>query len=194
MKITKSEAWGIFCKYNKQEKLLRHAISVGACMRYFAEKLGEDVEKWEAIGILHDIDFELYPEQHCIKCVEILETEGFNQDWIHSIQSHGWQIVPNDEKEPQHIMEKILYTVDQLSGLVVAVALMRPSKSLDDLTAKSVVKKWKDKHFAAGVSREVISVGIEMLNMERREVIEGVIMGLIPVQESLGLVCLNSDK
>ena len=192
--ITREKAFAIFCKYNSQEHLIRHAIAVEACMRQFARRFQENVEQWGIIGLCHDIDYEEYPEQHCTKCVDILTAEGFPAEWIRSIQSHGWKIMPGVEDiAPRHRMEMVLYTVDQLSGLITATALMRPSRSLDDLTAKSVIKKWKDKKFAAGVSREVIQRGIDMLNIDRNEVVTEVIAGLRLVQEDLGLTSLPNS-
>ncbi len=185
--ITRERAYELLGKYTKRENLLRHGIAVGAAMRHFAEKFGEDAAKWEVIGLLHDVDYEMYPEQHCHKSGEILKQEGFPPDWVQSVQSHGWKIMGDNLPEPQHIMEKTLYMVDQLTGLVAATALMRPSKSILDMGAKSVKKKFKDKAFAAKVDREVIRSGAQMVGIELGEAIAETIEGLKPVAAELGL-------
>jgi len=146
---------------------------------------GHDEEKWGVIGLIHDLDYEKYPEAHCHKTAEILRERGWPEDYIRAVQSHGWGLCT--EVEPIHEMEKALYAVDELTGLITAVALVRPSKSLMDLTPKSVTKKWKDKSFAAGASREIIQNGIDMLGMERSELIAVVIEGMRAVADDLGL-------
>lgn len=154
----------IFKKYNQSPSLLKHALAVEAMMRHFAAKHGEDEEYWGAVGLLHDIDYEMYPDEHCRKAAEILEAEGFDADFIHAVVSHGYGIVV--DVEPSHIMEKTLYAADELTGLIAAAALMLPSKDVADLKLSSLKKKWKDKRFAAGVNREVISNGCQMLGIE----------------------------
>ena len=169
--ITKEEAWELLKEYNKDEFHLEHAEIVGKTMRYFAEKLGykEEADFWEIVGILHDLDFEMYPEQHCIREQEIMRKRGVDERIIHATASHGYAITV--DIKPEHEMEKVLYAVDELTGLIGAVVIMRPSKSVQDLEVKSVKKKYKSKNFAAGCSREVIERGAEMLGWTMEELI-----------------------
>lgn len=169
--ITKEEAWELLKEYNKDEFHLEHAEIVGKTMRYFAEKLGykEEADFWEIVGILHDLDFEMYPEQHCIREQEIMRERGVDERIIHATASHGYAITV--DIKPEHEMEKVLYAVDELTGLIGAVVIMRPSKSVQDLEVKSVKKKYKSKNFAAGCSREVIERGAEMLGWTMEELI-----------------------
>lgn len=182
---SREEALELFKKYNKSDSLLRHALSVEATMKHFAEILGEDVEKWEVIGLVHDLDYEMYPDEHCVKVREILKEEGWPEDYIRAIASHGWGHC--SEIEPVERMEKVLYAIDELTGLITATALLRPSKSVLDLEPKSVKKKWKDKAFAAGVDRSVIEKGIDMLGMEKDYVIKETIAAMRKVAEEIGL-------
>ncbi len=183
---TREEALELFKKYNKSESLLRHALTVEATMKHFAEFFNEpDVEKWTVIGLIHDLDYEMYPEEHCIKVQEILREEGYPEDYIRGIASHGYGICC--DIEPVERMEKVLYAIDELTGLITAVALLRPSRSVLDLEPKSVKKKWKDKAFAAGVDRSIIEKGIEMLEMERDDVIRETIFAMRKVAEEIGL-------
>jgi predicted hydrolase (HD superfamily) len=183
---TRAEAFELLKKYNSNESLIRHALAVEAVMRHFAELFGEpDVEKWAIIGLVHDLDYEMYPDQHCQKVREILMDEGWPEDYIRAIQSHGWGIC--SDVEPVEKMEKVLYTIDELTGLIAATALLRPSKSILDLKAKSVKKKWNQKSFAAGVNREIIEKGLELLGMERDFIIEETIKGMQKVAEEIGL-------
>ncbi len=182
---TYDEALSLLKEFNKSERLLKHAYSVEGVMRHMARKRGEDEEKWGIIGLIHVIDYELFPEQHCKKSREILEERGWPEKYVRAIVSHGWGIC--SDVEPQTEMEKILYTVDELTGLITAVAIIRPSKSVADLEAKSVMKKWKDKSFAAGVDRSVIEKGVAMLGLELRELITDVIMGMRDVAARIGL-------
>ena len=184
-KITREEAFNLLKKYNQDESLIRHALAVDAVMRHFAGLFGEDVEKWGIIGLIHDLDYERYPEEHCIKVRELLEAEGWPEEYIHAVQSHGWGICT--DVEPVHRMEKVLYAIDELTGLIAAAALVRPSKSVLDLEVKSVKKKWKDKSFAAGVNREIIQKGVELLGMELNQVIQETINGMRQVAEEIGL-------
>ena len=185
-KPSREDAWALLTKYNKNENLINHALAVEAVMAHFAEKFGEDdPEKWRVIGLIHDVDYEQYPEEHCHKAREILEVEKWPEDYIRAVQSHGWKICT--DVEPVERMEKVLYTIDELTGFIVATALMRPSKSIIDLTTKSVLKKWKQKSFAAGVKREVIEEGAELLGMDISEVIEETIQGMQSVADELGL-------
>ncbi len=184
-KISREEALRLLQEYVQDENLLRHALAVEGVMRHFAVLFGEDVEKWGIIGLIHDLDYERYPEEHCQKVKEILTAMGWPEDYIRAVQSHGWGLC--SEVEPVHRMEKVLYTIDELTGLVYAAALVRPSKSLLDLEVKSVKKKWKDKSFAAGVNREIINKGAEMLGMELNEVIKETIAGMRQVAAEIGL-------
>ena len=182
---TREEALALLKEFNKSASLIKHGLSVEGVMRYMARKRGEDEEKWGIIGLVHDLDYERYPQQHCQKTKEILEERGWPEDYIRAIMSHGWGLVT--DVEPQHEMEKVLYAIDELTGLVTAVALVRPSKSVLDMKVKSVAKKWKDKSFAAGVDREVISNGAQMLGMELKDLFEDVIMGMREVATEIGL-------
>ena len=163
---TPKEAWELLCEYNQGEFHQKHGRIVGDVMRWFAQELGYDEEAdfWEAVGILHDLDFEQWPEQHCIKEQELLQEKNVDQRLIHAVASHGYALTVNIE--PEHEMEKVLYAVDELTGLIGAAALMRPSKSVQDMEVKSVKKKYKDKKFAAGCSREVIERGAAMLDWD----------------------------
>ena len=182
---TYDEALSLLKEFNQCESLLKHAYSVEGVMRYMAQKLGEDEEKWGIIGLVHDLDYDRYPQQHCQKTKEILEERGWPEDYIRAIMSHGWGLVT--DVKPQHEMEKVLYTIDELTGLVTAVALVRPSKSVLDMKVKSVSKKWKDKSFAAGVDRAVIENGAQMLGMDLKDLFEDVIMGMREVASEIGL-------
>jgi len=182
---TYDEALSLFKEFNQDESLLKHAYSVDGVMRYMARKADEDEEKWGIVGLVHDLDYERFPEQHCSKTKEILEERGWPEEYVRAIVSHGWGICSN--VEPQSKMEKTLYTIDELTGLISAVALVRPSKSVADLEARSVMKKWKDKAFAAGVNRSVIEKGTVMLEMELPELVTDVIMGMRQVADKIGL-------
>jgi putative nucleotidyltransferase with HDIG domain len=174
MKFT--DAKTLLEKYVHGETLLRHSFTVAAAMDYWARELGEaDVETWKCVGLLHDIDFELYPDEHCVKAKEILEAEkaavpGLTDGIIHAVQSHGWKLCC--DVEPVLLMEKVLYTVDELTGIIYAASLMRPSKSVVDMEVKSILKKYKTPAFAGGCNRDVINEGVAMLGMELAPVIE----------------------
>jgi putative nucleotidyltransferase with HDIG domain len=183
--FTREEAFSLLKEYNQDESLIKHALAVEAVMRHFALLFGEEVEKWGIIGLIHDLDYEQYPEEHCVKVKEILTERGWPEEYIHAVQSHGWGIC--SEVEPVHRMEKVLYTIDELTGLITAAALVRPSKSLLDLEVKSVKKKWKDKAFAAGVNREIIQKGADLMGMELGEVIKETIDGMRSIAAELGL-------
>jgi len=185
VKPSREEAFSLLKEYNKSEGLIKHALAVEAVMRYCARKRGEDEEKWGVIGLVHDLDYEQFPEQHCRKTEEILTSHNWPAEYIRAVVSHGWGICT--DVEPQSELEKVLYTVDELVGLVVATALVRPSRSVMDMKAKSVKKKWKDKSFAAGVNRAVIQKGAEMLGVELGEIITDVIMGMREVADEIGL-------
>jgi len=182
---TREDALALFREFNQSENLLKHALAVEGVMRHMARSRGEDEEKWGVIGLIHDLDYERYPEQHCAKTEEILRERGWPEEYIHAVVSHGWEICT--DVEPTHTMEKALYAIDELTGLVTATALVRPSKSLHDLKVKSVKKKWKDKSFAAGANREIIEKGAAMLGVEIAELIGEVIEGMKAVAADLGL-------
>lgn len=163
LNVNREDAWALLNQYNKDEFHLKHALIVESLMRYFAEQLGfaEEKDFWGVVGLLHDLDFEQYPQEHCIKEQEILRAHGYDERIVRATASHGYAITV--DIKPEHTMEKVLYAVDELSGLIGAVAIMRPSKSYLDLELKSVKKKYKNANFAAGCSREVIERGAEML-------------------------------
>lgn len=172
-------------QYNESEALIRHALAVESVMRKFAADANEDVEYWGSVGLLHDIDYEKYPDQHCKVAPELLKNAGYDDTFIHAVTSHGFGLC--SDVEPVHYMEKVLYTVDELTGLIGAAALMRPSRSVMDIEVKSVKKKFKDKAFAAGCNREVILNGCGMLNMELDDVIARCIEGMRAVAAEIGL-------
>ena len=164
--LTREEAYALLHKYNKEAFHIQHALTVEGVMKWFANDLGygEDEEYWAITGLLHDIDFELYPEEHCKKAPELLKDGGVGEDMIYSICSHGYEICC--DVEPKHEMEKVLFAADELTGLIWSAALMRPSKSVMDMELKSLKKKFKDKRFAAGCSRDVIKTGADRLGWE----------------------------
>ena len=170
--ITRDEAFALLKKYNKDPFHIQHALTVEAVMKWFAKELGygDDVEYWGIVGLLHDIDFEMYPEEHCIKAPELLREAGVGEDIIHSVVSHGYGITVGCgvtiDVAPEHEMEKVLFAADELTGLIWAAALMRPSKSTKDMELKSLKKKYKNKGFAAGCSRELIERGANQLGWE----------------------------
>ena len=182
---TREEAFKLLTEYNKNESLIKHALAVEGVMGYCARKRGDDEEKWRIIGLVHDLDYEQFPEEHCRKSEEILRAHDWPEEYVHAVISHGWGICSN--AEPQTELEKVLYAIDELTGLVVITALVRPSKSVMDLKAKSVKKKWKDKRFAAGVDRSIIEKGAQMLDMDLTELITDTIMGMREVAEEIGL-------
>jgi predicted hydrolase (HD superfamily) len=182
---TREQAFALLNQYNNNESLIKHALAVEGVMRYFARKRKENEEKWGIVGLIHDLDYEQFPEEHCRKTEEILKKNNWPQEYIRAVVSHGWGIC--SDVEPKTELEKVLYAVDELTGLVVTTALVRPSKSLMDLKAKSVKKKWKDKRFAAGVDRSIIEKGAKMLDMELTELITDTIMGMREVAEKIGL-------
>ena len=183
--LTRTEAFELLKKYNKEPFHILHALTVEGVMRYFAKETGngEEEEYWGIVGLLHDIDFELYPEEHCIKAPELLREGGAGEDMIYSICSHGYELCC--DVEPKHIMEKILFACDELTGLIGAAARMRPSKSVMDMELSSLKKKYKDKKFAAGCSREVISTGAERLGWELDELLEKTILAMRSCEESV---------
>lgn len=176
--MTREEAWGLLTEYNKEEFHLEHALIVENTMRYFAEKLGygDEVDFWGIVGLLHDLDFEQFPEEHCIKSQEIMKERNVDEKIIRATACHGYAL--NVDIKPEHEMEKVLYAVDELTGLIGAAVIMRPSKSVQDLELKSVKKKYKSKGFAAGCSRKVIERGAEMLGWELDDLIQRTIDAL----------------
>ncbi len=182
---TREEAFQLLKQYNKSDSLVKHALAVEGVMRYMARKRGEDEEKWGIIGLIHDLDYEQFPEQHCKKTEEILKENQWPAEYVRAVISHGWGICV--DVKPETELEKVLYAIDELTGLVVTTALVRPSKSVMDLKAKSVKKKWKDKRFAAGVDRAIIQQGAEMLGVDLGELITDTIMGMREVADEIGL-------
>lgn len=182
---TREQAYALLTQWNQNDSLIRHALAVEGVMRYFARKRGEDEAVWGVIGLVHDLDYEKFPEAHCRKTEEILRENDWPESHIRAVISHGWGICT--DVEPRSDMEKVLYAVDELTGLIAAAALVRPSKSVLDLKAKSIKKKWKDKRFAAGVDRSIIEKGAAMLDMELSELITDTIMGMREVAEAIGL-------
>lgn len=178
-------AISLFKEFNKSNSLYKHALAVESVMRHAARLRNEDPEKWGVIGLIHDLDYEMYPEEHCTKAEEILKERDWPEEYIHAVVSHGWGIC--SKVEPVHDMEKVLYAIDELTGLITATALVRPSKSILDMKAKSVKKKWKAKQFSAGVDRSVIEKGAEMLGMELSDLINMTIEGMQTAAGELGL-------
>lgn len=185
MEPTREQAFELLKEYNSTDGLIKHALSVEAVMRYSARKRGHDEEKWGIIGLIHDLDYEKYPEEHCTMTKKILEEREWPEDYIRAALSHGYGICT--DVKPEHEMEKVLYTLDELTGLVATTALVRPSKSVLDVKVSSVKKKWKDKRFAAGVDRSVIENGAEMLGEELSDLIADAIEGMKEVAEAIGL-------
>jgi putative nucleotidyltransferase with HDIG domain len=184
-KPTREQALELFLRYNESESLYRHALSVEAVMRYMARKNGEDEEKWGVIGLIHDLDYEKYPEQHCTMTEKILHEEGWPEEYVRAVISHGYGIC--SDTEPQTLLEKTLFAIDELTGLVNTSALVRPSRSILDMEARSVRKKWTDRRFAAGVDRSVIEKGAAMLGADLNDLITDTIMGMREVAEEIGL-------
>ena len=182
---SRNEAFALLCKYNQQDSLIRHGLAVEAVMRCFAEQSGEDIEKWGVIGLCHDLDYEQFPDQHCVMTRKILEAENWPESYIRAIVSHGWGIC--SDVEPLEWMEKILFATDELTGLITACVYVRPSKSVIDLNTKSVMKKWNTRTFAAGANREVIAKGAEMLGLTIEELVDNTIIGMQRGAETIGL-------
>jgi len=182
---TREQALALFRQYNKSESLLKHAFAVEGVMKYMARKSGEDEEKWGIIGLVHDLDYEMYPEQHCIMTEKILRENFWPEEYIRAVLSHGWGLA--SDVEPVSLLEKTIFAIDELTGLVATSALVRPSKSILDMEARSVRKKWNDKRFAAGVDRTVIEKGASMLGVSLDDLITDCIMGMRGVAEEIGL-------
>jgi putative nucleotidyltransferase with HDIG domain len=182
---TRDQALALLREFNKSEGLLRHALAVEAVMRHIAAKRGGDPDLWGVVGLVHDLDYEQFPDRHCAKTGEILRERGWPEEIVRAAVSHGWGIC--SDVEPQSDMEKVLFAIDELTGLVAATALVRPSRSVLDMEARSVKKKWKDKAFAAGVNREIIAQGAARLGVDLGDLITDVIMGMRTVAEEIGL-------
>jgi putative nucleotidyltransferase with HDIG domain len=181
----RQETFALLKEYNSNEALIKHALSVEAVMRYCARKRGEDEEKWGVIGLIHDLDYEQFPAEHCKKTPEILRLHNWPEDYIRAVVSHGWGLC--SDVEPKTDLEKTLYAIDELTGLVTATALVRPSRSVLDMEVSSVKKKWKDKRFAAGVNREVIEKGAGLLGVDVWSLVADTIAGMKTVAADIGL-------
>ncbi|MCU4155674.1 hydrolase [Carboxylicivirga sp. A043] len=188
---SRHQALQLFKEYNKSESLYRHGLAVEAVMRHFARKYDEDEDKWGIIGLVHDLDYEMYPDEHCHKTEAILKEADWSEEYIRAVMSHGWGICT--DVEPLETMEKVLYACDELTGLVTTAVLVRPDKSIHSLTVKSVKKRWKDKRFAAKVDRSIIARGAEMLDIPVEELIEETIKGMQTIAVSLGLDGIESN-
>ncbi len=182
---TREDALALLKTYNQSESLIKHAFAVEGVMRFMARKFGEDEEVWGIVGLIHDLDYEQFPDQHCKKTEAILKENNWPDDLIRAVVSHGWGIC--SDVEPTTHMEKVLYAIDELTGLVATSALVRPTRSVMDMKAKSVKKKWKDKRFAAGVDRSIIQKGADMLGVEIGDLITDTIMGMRDVAAEIGL-------
>ena len=190
MELTREQPLELLKEYNKEPFHLRHALTVEAVMRWFAQELGYggEADFWAAAGLLHDLDFEQYPEEHCVKVREIMEARGLDPALIHAVVSHGWGMTEGDA-QPEHQMEKVLFAVDELTGLIGAAALMRPSKSVQDMELSSLKKKFKDKRFAAGCSRETIQQGAELLGWELSELLERTLQAMKATEADIEAQC-----
>ena len=190
MELTREQALELLKEYNKEPFHLRHALTVEAVMRWFAQELGYggEADFWAAAGLLHDLDLEQYPEEHCVKVREIMEARGLDPALIHAVVSHGWGMTEGDA-QPEHQMEKVLFAVDELTGLIGAAALMRPSKSVQDMELSSLKKKFKDKRFAAGCSRETIQQGAELLGWELSELLERTLQAMKATEADIEAQC-----
>ena len=189
--ITRQYAFEILKKYNKDHFHLQHALTVEAVMKWYAKELGyeDNAEYWGIVGLLHDIDFELYPDEHCLKAPELLKENGVSDDIIHAICSHGYGITVGNgvtiDVKPEHEMEKVLFAADELTGLIGAAALMRPSKSTKDMELKSLKKKYKSKGFAAGCSRDVIERGANQLEWELDKLLSMTLQAMADTEDEL---------
>lgn len=185
MKPTREQAFELLKEYNKTPGLIKHGLAVEATMRHFANYFKEDEELWGIIGLVHDLDYEMYPDQHCVMTQKILKEHNWPEDYIRAVVSHAWGVCTNIK--PETLLEKTLYTIDELTGLVTTSALVRPTKSILDMKAKSVKKKWNDKRFAAKIDRSIIERGAEMLEMELSDIISLTIEGMIEIASQLEL-------
>lgn len=183
--MNREEGLELLKKYTKNKNLVKHGITVEAVMKHFAKLNGEDEEYWGLVGLLHDIDYEMYPDEHCTKCVEILKEANVEDDMIKSIQSHGYGICSDVKPEKQ--MEKVIYTIDELTGLIIATALMKPNKTLAEVDLASIKKKWKNKGFASGVNREIVANGAEMLGLDLDYIMQETLVAMQGISDELGL-------
>ena len=192
--INRQEAFELLKKYNKEPFHIQHGLTVEGVMKWYAQNLGygDDADYWATVGLLHDIDFELYPDEHCKKAPELLKEAGLSDDFIHSVCSHGYGLC--SDIEPEHEMEKVLFAVDELTGLIGAAAIMRPSKSVMDMETKSLKKKFKDKRFAAGCSRDVIEQGAKMLGVELDKLFADTIEAMRSCEESINTAMEEYNK
>ena len=194
MSITRQQAWDLLTKYNEEPFHLRHAITVEHVMGWFSQELGYGQEKefWSLVGLLHDLDFERWPEEHCVKSQELMREAGVEEPIIHATASHGWGM--RVEIKPEHEMEKVLYAADELTGLIGAAALMRPSRSVADMELKSLKKKFKDKKFAAGCSRDVIARGAELLGWELDQLLDMTLQAMQAEEAAIEQAVADSVK
>ena len=190
MELTRQQALDLLKEYNSEAFHLRHAFTVEAVMRWYAQELGygDQADFWATVGLLHDLDFERYPEEHCVKTRAIMEQRGLDPALIHAVVSHGWGMTGADVA-PEHQMEKVLFAVDELTGLIGAAALMRPSKSVQDMEVSSLKKKFKDKKFAAGCSREVITQGAQALGWELTELFDRTLQAMRASEADIEAQC-----
>jgi putative nucleotidyltransferase with HDIG domain len=185
MTPTRNQAFDLLKTYNKTPGLIKHALAVEATMRHFARYFKEDEEKWGVIGLVHDLDYEKYPDQHCIMTEKILYENNWPEEYIRAVLSHAWKLCTDIKPETQ--LEKTLYTIDELTGLVTTAALVRPTKSILDMKAKSVKKKWNDKRFAAKIDRSIIENGAQMMEMDLTKIITLTIEGMAKIADQLEL-------
>lgn len=183
--ISREDAFALLQKYNKDSFHIQHALTVEGVMKWYAKELGygEDAQYWGIVGLLHDLDFEEYPQEHCIKAPELLREAGVGEDIIHAVCSHGYALTV--DIKPEHAMEKVLYAVDELTGLIGAAALMRPSKSVQDMELKSLKKKYQSKGFAAGCSREVIERGAKLMGVELNDLLHNTIFAMRSCEQEI---------
>ena len=192
MSLSRGPAWDLLTQYNKEPFHLRHALTVEAVMDWYARELGygDEADFWSVAGLLHDLDFELWPEEHCVKAAELLEAAGAGPALIHAVASHGWGLT-GTQARPEHEMEKVLFAADELTGLIGAAALMRPSKSVQDMELSSLKKKFKDKKFAAGCSRETIAQGAELLGWDLSDLLERTLQAMKAREAGIEAACAS---
>ena len=190
MSLSRGQAWDLLTQYNKEPFHLRHALTVEAVMDWYARELGygDEADFWSVAGLLHDLDFELWPEEHCVKAAELLEAAGAGPALIHAVAGHGWGLT-GTQARPEHEMEKVLFAADELTGLIGAAALMRPSKSVQDMELSSLKKKFKDKKFAAGCSRETIAQGAELLGWDLSDLLERTLQAMKAHEAGIEAAC-----
>lgn len=192
MSLSRGQAWDLLTQYNKEPFHLRHALTVEAVMDWYARELGygDEADFWSVAGLLHDLDFELWPEEHCVKAAELLEAAGAGPALVHAVASHGWGLT-GTQARPEHEMEKVLFAADELTGLIGAAALMRPSKSVQDMELSSLKKKFKDKKFAAGCSRETIAQGAELLGWDLSDLLERTLQAMKAHEAGIEAACAS---